>query len=60
MPLYLQTLSLLLPGGATSGTATETARCLAATVMNNIGQLLVSMRESSGGGSGEHRANAAM
>ncbi|OAV86414.1 hypothetical protein PTTG_05237 [Puccinia triticina 1-1 BBBD Race 1] len=69
LPLYLQTLNLLLPPQQDSGKKwnkqgpTDEERCQAATVMNNIGQLLfahsVTDAGAADGGSDRLRLNAA-
>jgi hypothetical protein len=63
LPLYLQTLSLLLPppaAGTTARVASDDERCQAATVMNNIGQLLFARSETEApAGAEQLRANAA-
>ncbi|KAA1123741.1 hypothetical protein PGTUg99_011407 [Puccinia graminis f. sp. tritici] len=68
LPLYLQTLNLLLPPPSDKDTnrsrssPTHEAQCQAATVMNNIGQLLFSRSETerAADGVGERlRLNAA-
>ncbi|PLW08754.1 hypothetical protein PCANC_21880 [Puccinia coronata f. sp. avenae] len=62
LPLYLQTLSLLLPppaAGTTARVASDDERCQAATVMNNIGQLLFARSETEAPtGAEQLRANA--